>query len=340
LKRRRAFTIFVGGLLTVTAVVIISNFIREVHTKLLNSSTVRPTTEALASVRWEEGTSLPISLTEVAATASGKSIYLVGGLTADGKASDRFFSYDPEKRLWKELANLPIPLHHVAVAGNEKYIFVVGGYDNIWQPQNTVFAYKISSDSWEDFQNLSNPVAAGTCQLIGNELHVFGGVRDGKALNDHIVIKLDEGVIAKGKPMHIAREHLASAILGDRIYVVGGRVVESGRMRNLGVLEIYDIISSEWVMGPEMPTPRSGIAAVSLNDKVFVLGGESQEKTYGEVEVFDVKSRTWHLITMMPTPRHGLGAAVVGKRIFTIAGGPKPGLYVSNLNEVLVIGDG
>jgi hypothetical protein len=39
----------------------------------------------------------------------------------------------------------------------------------------------------------------------------------------------------------------------------------------------------------------------------------------------------------MPTPRHGLAAISFDNKIFVIAGGSKPGLSVSDVNEVLLL---
>jgi len=39
----------------------------------------------------------------------------------------------------------------------------------------------------------------------------------------------------------------------------------------------------------------------------------------------------------MPNSRHGLAAFSVDNRIFVIGGGPKPGLSVSDVNEIYTI---
>ena len=39
----------------------------------------------------------------------------------------------------------------------------------------------------------------------------------------------------------------------------------------------------------------------------------------------------------MPTARHGLAATAIDGKIYVVSGGNKPGLSVSNVNEVLLL---
>ncbi len=42
----------------------------------------------------------------------------------------------------------------------------------------------------------------------------------------------------------------------------------------------------------------------------------------------------WRVVAQLAVPRHGLAVVADGRRLFAIAGGPKPGLHVSDVNEV------
>jgi hypothetical protein len=84
-----------------------------------------------------------------------------------------------------------------------------------------------------------------------------------------------------------------------------------------------------------MPTPRSGIAAAPLRERLFVFGGEAPTGTFDRVDAYDPAGDAWTTWAPMPTARHGLGAATVADRIFVISGGPTPGGSYSSRNEVL-----
>lgn len=46
--------------------------------------------------------------------------------------------------------------------------------------------------------------------------------------------------------------------------------------------------------------PRSACAIVSVDDTVYVFGGESEDNFLDDVEIFDVKLNEWHKVASMP----------------------------------------
>jgi N-acetylneuraminic acid mutarotase len=133
--------------------------------------------------------------------------------------------------------------------------------------------------------------------------------------------------------MPTARDHHAIGVLKGKLYAIGGRI--NGRHdRSVTDNEEYDRAANRWRARAPLPTVRSGIAAASLNGKVFVFGGESKAGTHSQTESYDPVSNHWQTWTPMPTARHGMGAAVLGQSIYVISGGPKPGATFSSVNEV------
>jgi len=111
---------------------------------------------------------------------------------------------------------------------------------------------------------------------------------------------------------------------------------ESCIIPSVDISEAYDPIQDKWITTLEsMPSKRSGIAAASVNNSIFVFGGEEPFKTFDNNEKYDVKTKKWTIEPPMPTARHGFGAiSVDNDRIYVIAGGPEPGLSVSDANEI------
>jgi uncharacterized repeat protein (TIGR01451 family) len=113
----------------------------------------------------------------------------------------------------------------------------------------------------------------------------------------------------------------AAAAAGGRIYIFGGYLTA-----NL-VLE-YDPTkpaSSAWSSKSPMPTPRFGLAAVTLKDPtthqelIYVVGGSGPT---GALEVYDPASDSWSERSPMPTPRVFLAAAALGGKIYALGGSP------------------
>jgi len=67
------------------------------------------------------------------------------------------------------------------------------------------------------------------------------------------------------------------------------------------------------------------------------VGGEAPSGTLAKVYAFDVVRRRWRRLADLPTPRHGLGVAAFGRSVYAIGGGPRPGLFVSDANESLLV---
>jgi len=131
-------------------------------------------------------------------------------------------------------------------------------------------------------------------------------------------------------PMPTAREHLSSAVVEDKLYVIGGRVMTMAL--NLGANEVYDPKTNSWEILEEMPSPRGGLTSSAINGTIFVFGGESPFGTFNQNEQY-IPNQGWQTHMQMPTARHGLGSATVNDRIYVIGGGVVPGLSVSGLNE-------
>ena len=133
------------------------------------------------------------------------------------------------------------------------------------------------------------------------------------------------------EPMPTAREHLASGIIEDKIFVVGGRVQFGANLNNN---EMYDIKEDKWEIMEDMVSKRGGLAATALKKSVFVFGGESRVKTFNNNEQFNSIDNIWIIREEMPTARHGLVAIAYNFSIFVIGGGTEPGYSMSGLNEV------
>jgi hypothetical protein len=162
---------------------------------------------------------------------------------------------------------------------------------------------------------------------------VIGGVGEGNRLVDSIAV-YDPGTgrWSSGTPLPTPRDHLAAAVIGGRVYAVGGRPLDPDR--NFTVNEQYDPAAGRWTAGPAMPTARGGIAATALAGSLHVFGGETSRRVFAEHEIYDVAAGRWRAAPPLPTARHGIAAAVVGGRIYVIGGGPKAGLAQTAVVEI------
>jgi N-acetylneuraminic acid mutarotase len=132
--------------------------------------------------------------------------------------------------------------------------------------------------------------------------------------------------------MPTAREHLTSAVVNGKLYVIGGRT--AGMVANVDANEVYDPVVDKWNILESMPSKRGGLTSAAANETIYVFGGEEPSSTFNDNEKYNPKTNTWTSDTPMPTARHGLAAVAIDDKIYVIGGGPKPGGSQTSLNEI------
>ncbi len=281
---------------------------------------------------WVTRSSAPIALTEVAAAAHQGRVWVAGGLGEDGRAVDRLLIYDPAADAWADGPPLPERVHHAALVSDGEALILIGGYEGDGFDRPTAAVWRLEDGDagvWSPAGPLPEPRGAGAAAWNGRGGVMFGGgVGPGGPSADVFVLEGDRwSPLAR---LSRAREHLAAASLGaGSVSFLGGR--DAGG--NLGTV---DLVSQEGVVGrtEDLPTARGGIAAFSaaaLGD--CVVGGEGPAGTFGAVECIGAITTT--TLPGLTVPRHGLGAAFMDGRAYVVLGGPRPGLTVSPVVEVL-----
>lgn len=274
-------------------------------------------------------------------------VYVLGGLRNPNTDYSAYFeAYDPSRDTWSRLAPLPEARHHITLSALKGRLYGVGGFTGPfphWQAQSTVFVYDPAADRWTGGVDLPSPRGEGVAAVIGDKLYMIGGrVRatpQAAQFLEHVDTRLNEafdpatGRWQRRADAPTARNSAASAVIDGKVYVVGGRSFSrnpdgSARLVNLPTLEVYDPVANRWETRAPMPQAQGGLAATSVNGKLYVFGGEQwvpEHKVFGDSWVYDPKSDRWEALPPLPTPRHGLGASAVGNRIHVFGGATKTG---------------
>ena len=179
-------------------------------------------------------------------------------------------------------------------------------------------------------------------ELLGaaanGKLYVFCGLAPGwKPLG--MVYEYDPATDkwTKKKPMPLASHHVAFTEHHGKIYAFGGFVLpQAGPPAWVPIDNAweYDPASDNWRTLAPLPTKRGSPVAVSVGDKLYVIGGATVLPGASAVhpaqpQEYDPATNTWRSRAPLPTPRnHAVGAAVNGK-IYVI-GGRVGGAFVSS----------
>ena len=116
---------------------------------------------------------------------------------------------------------------------------------------------------------------------------------------------------------------LALAELNRKLYLLGGY---PATRQTVPLVQIYDIASDSWELGPALPQPNNHGMAASVNGKVYLIGGQTTADDPSYVDTvyeLDPASGAWVAKARMPTARSA-GVAIVHDGRIYVAGGRPP----------------
>jgi len=120
-----------------------------------------------------------------------------------------------------------------------------------------------------------------------------------------------------------ANSEFGLAESNGKLYVIGGYPASRVTVRTV---QIYDIASDRWQLGPQLPEPNNHGMAAAVNGKIYLIGGQltaDQEGYVDTVYELDPAVGAWVEKARMPTMRSG-GVAVVHAGKIYVAGGRVP----------------
>ena len=112
------------------------------------------------------------------------------------------------------------------------------------------------------------------CQLACDQLLMTGGLKGGVTRGDCWLLDVVDNTCTQIPSLTTARCKHHSVLLGNYVYVVGGKDV-SGKVT--GSVEGFDLKQRHWSSLPDMPQPVSPPSVISHGHKVLLFGGRSAD---------------------------------------------------------------
>lgn len=177
-----------------------------------------------------------------------------------------------------------------------------------------------ATESSEGFSPRSNLASV----VVDGKIYAIGGANEGTYLGTSTLEVFDPSTGTWSSPATTGtftpRMGMAAAIVGSRIYVMGGWV--NGVSSN--ILEVFDTRTNEWTTPATTGTftPRKDLAAVLHQGKIYAIGGNNRTESLTTVEVFDPVANEWTTpsTTGTFTPRYGFASALVDGKIYAFGG--------------------
>lgn len=169
--------------------------------------------------------------------------------------------------------------------------------------------------------------------VLNDEIFVAGGLartdQNIKVLDNVFVLKDDvwQSTTKLPKPRH----HGILASAHNKLWLFGGFVSSKrGQWTNSDSVMMLDQKKGQWISKTPMPNPISETAAVSLNNKIHVIGGRSpageqnglwhDHKDVGWHGVYNPESDIWKTAASLPIPRNSACAVTYKQNIHVIGG--------------------
>ena len=173
--------------------------------------------------------------------------------------------------------------------------------------------------------NEPGPRAAHSCDLIGNQLYVFGGWNGKKALNDLCVLNFNTQTwshrdLTGNGPS--SRNNHSIAMVGIKLFIHGGH----DGMQWLSDLYTLDTDTGRWDLPTISGAPPSARACHTLTRvgrKLYMFGGYDGSKCFNDIDILDLDTMTWirpMIGGSLPKARNAHTMTCVGKRVYLFGG--------------------
>ena len=325
---------------------------------------------------WTTGTNMPTPRSEIGVASLNGKIYVVGGQDVHAKKLDVVEVYDPGSDKWHSVAPLPHGVDHSGVTSYNGKLYVVGGSTENSHTSNKLFIYDPIKNKWQEGEPMPTSRTMLTADFVNGILYAVGGVN-----SSYSVVATNEAYNPKSNSwtermaMPTPRQHATSEVVNGKLYIIGGRVAGDGKSYSIREAllsfnnnEVYDPNRDTWSSLQPMPTNRSSMTAASINDYIYVFGGQSRVKTPADILVFggrsaavstgdsrgieilfagqsangtlnnneryDTKTNSWTSEIPITPPRLGLESVALNDRIYLIGGKPSLGNKVTGLLEI------
>lgn len=293
----------------------------------------------------------PLKRHENAYTKAGDTFYLIGG-----RGERPVEIYDPAANTWTTGATPPLSMHHFQAVSHEGKIYVLGAFTDGFPdetPVPHVYIYDPESDSWEKGPEIPEGRRRGAAGAVSynGKIYLVGGIQNGH-IDGHVrwldVFDPDTGEWEQLANAPRFRDHFQAAVVGDKLYAAGGRRTShaTGRTLELTIpeVDVYDFSTGTWTPLPpsgDLPAERAGTTAITVGNRLVILGGESgsQVEAHSEVEVYNPETGEWYALAPMNTGRHGTQAIVHDGKIYIAAGSETRGATEINSQEVFILPD-
>jgi len=233
----------------------------------------RPDVDAYDVVadHWRPMGPLPTPLEQFAIASSNATLFISGGLGADGAATAEAWKMTPgADERWTALPALPQPRAGHAMVWADDALFVFGG---VGPGAKDVLELAPGAAVWRKVAALAAPRSGLAAHVYNNEIYVIGGLTGpGRASARVDVFNPKTKGLRRGPDLPTPRAGHVAGVIDGRLHVAGGRTTEPEQ-----TVSSHHALSADgvWRNAPPLLTARFASASAVAGGRWYVLGGGS-----------------------------------------------------------------
>jgi N-acetylneuraminic acid mutarotase len=271
------------------------------------------------------------------AVADGK-IYAIGGYCNMSYLGINEM-YDPATDTWTTKASMPTSRRFFATAAVQNKIYAIAGETGQSKSTYANEVYDPSTNTWENKTPLPSQTEREhlSANVVNGKIYLISGYASPAPFAPYPVSSennvYDPSTDSWDTRAPIPKPVLqyASAVVGNKIYIIGGRESAINRLNTVNYTQIYDTVTDTWSFGPAMPTGVGwclGGATTGLlaPKRIYILGGYT---SFGQgapwlhlTQVYNPETNAWLTIGTPATASFAKGGvAVVNDTLYAIGAG-------------------
>ena len=237
---------------------------------------------------------MPYPRSHHGAAVCGGVLYIMGGAN-----SAPLCCFNPKQNKWSSLGTM-FKLTGCSVTCFHEELYVIGG-EGSWQD---VQIYNPTCDKWRQGALMEAHRAGHSAVVLQGSIYVIAG-HDGTVCQNSVELYnplTDQW--SKVSKISKARRFAAAATTAEKIIVVGG----FGDMTATTIepsCEMFELSTNQWSLVSSPLKPRAAHGIVSIEDVIYLFGGENEIAYEDTVECFDVKNNEWKRVDSMPSKMYG-----------------------------------
>ncbi len=252
-----------------------------------SSNWTQPATKAsvynLDTNSWASIAPVPRGITHAGRAVGGHTIYLVGGVVAEGTGeiygTTEVWTYNVDTNLWTSFVPLPEARGSGAAVVTGRMLHFFGGVDLNKSPKSEHWVLDLDNPSagWVASTPFPGGLSHFAALAIGSSIYTFGGETgwDSAAVAQNVVYKFDlaSGQWTQLHNMIQALSHVeeSTALVGGQVWVFDGQTKPPS---GVNTIYVYDIAGDTWVKSSST-VPAWDFASVAVADgaTIYHVGG-------------------------------------------------------------------